>query len=57
MPNKPANAGTYWTPLEERKLRAEVQSGMKIAQIASNHKRTVDAIKDREEKLHIKQPK
>lgn len=57
MQNKPANAGKHWTQLENRQLRGEVQNRLSNNHIASNHKRTVDAIKDRKEKLHIKDPK
>ena len=44
---KKANAGQVWTEEEDRRLRGEFESGMKIPEIARGHGRTNGAIRAR----------
>ena len=47
----PERAGSPWRDDEESRLLSEFDSGLSIAEIAENHKRTEGAIRSRLKKL------
>ena len=44
---------TPWTPAEEERLRAMIVSGMSVKDIATEHQRSVGAVRARSEQLGI----
>jgi hypothetical protein len=44
---------TPWTPAEEERLRAMILSGMSVEDIATEHQRSVGAVRSRSEQLGI----
>ena len=50
---RPRFFGKSWTPAEEEHLRAMIMSGMSVRDIATEHQRSVAAVRARSEQLGI----
>ena len=50
---KIGGASKRWSPEEEQQLRAEIEAGKSVDEIATAHNRTVGAIRARVSKLNL----